>query len=389
MTEPNVMAPHTALTIIPVPGVPEIREGDDLPKLLSAAIRGCGEQLRAGDILVLASKVLSKSLGLRRHGTRDQAIAEETLRVVCERRAGDRWTRVVEAAAGPVMAAAGVDASNVGDDGGVLVLPRDPDAAAARILDGLRAALDWAPTEPLGLIISDTAGRPWRGGVSDFALGSAGVHVLNDHRGGTDADGRVLDVTVIAVADEIAAAADLVKAKSSATPLAIVRGLPWASATPGLPGARQLVRTGPGDWFRVGHIEAVRAALGVDPGSSDSERIGIRGPALDPLEARVARLVRLALHGTGTGTGTDTDTDAGRLNAGTGTTADTNTNTNISTDQINVTVTGPEIRLTAADPYLRGRLHARLEVAAYAEDLRVSAWREESDSVLLTFIERG
>ena len=278
-----------SLEVIAVPGIPEIREGDDLGAAIVSAVGAAGLVVAPGDVLVVASKVVAKAHGLRRYASRDAVVHDETVRVVAERRTGDRVTRVVESAAGPVMAAAGVDESNVGADGGVLVLPRDPDAASARLLAELRSALGWEVDVPFGVVLSDTAGRPWRGGVVDFALGSAGVTVSEDHRGGFDADGRPLSVTVVAVADELAAAADLVKAKSGSLPVAIVRGLAWATAdpggrgAPGALGASALVRTGPGDWFRLGPVEAVREALGVAPGSTDSERIGIRSVGADPV----------------------------------------------------------------------------------------------------------
>src|SRR5665811_1191778 len=190
-------------------------------------------------------------------------------------------TRIVETIAGPVMAAAGVDASNTADESIVLVLPGDPDAVAAEIRGGVTTG--WQTLSGthlrLGVVLSDTAGRPWRIGQTDFALGAAGLQVVDDLRGSTDADGRLLWVTERCIADEIAAAADLVKGKATGVPVAHIRGLghyvhhgqsepgqsepgrsePGESAT----GARDLVRTGLGDWFGYGAVEAVRAALGV------------------------------------------------------------------------------------------------------------------------------
>lgn len=344
-----------SFSVIAVPGVPEVRAGDDLGRLLHDALARAEIGLRPGDILVVASKVIAKAEGLRRQSSRDEAIAAETLRVVAERRAGDRVTRVVEAAAGPVMAAAGVDESNVGDDGGVLLLPRDPDAAAARLLGRVQRALDWPSEEPLGIIVSDTAGRPWRAGVIDFALGSAGVRVLDDHRGGRDADGRELSVTVIAVADAIAAAADLVKGKSGGLPVAIVRGLPWATTSPEQPGARSLVRTGPGDWFGSGPVEAVRNALGVAPGSELSERIGIRSVSSEDLRTRLQRALDLALYPLGgavSGTPTGAEDDLG-------------------------------LRVEASDAYLLGQAVARVRVALASEDLEAVREHRDSSSVHL------
>ena len=341
-----------SLEVVAVPGIPEIREGDDLGAAIVSAVGAAGLVVAPGDVLVVASKVVAKAHGLRRYAPRDAVVDDETVRVIAERRTGDRVTRVVESAAGPVMAAAGVDESNVGADGGVLLLPRDPDAAAARLLAELRSALGCAVDVPLGVVLSDTAGRPWRGGVVDFALGSAGVTVVEDHRGGVDADGRPLSVTVVAVADELAAAADLVKAKSGALPVAIVRGLAWATADPGARGApgapgalgaSSLVRTGPGDWFRLGPVEAVREALGVTPGSTDSERIGIRSVGADPVGERLGRVLRLALHGL--------EPDA------TG------------------TATEGGLTLEASDAYVLGRVVERAVVAAASEDLALVVTR--------------
>jgi coenzyme F420-0:L-glutamate ligase/coenzyme F420-1:gamma-L-glutamate ligase len=192
----------------------------------------------------------------------------------------------------------------------------------------------------LGVVVSDTAGRPWRAGVVDFALGSAGVQVLKDHRGGVDADGRELSVTVIAVADEIAAAADLVKSKSGALPVALVRGLPWASEDPEEVGAGGLVRTGPGDWFRTGPVEAVRAALGVAPGSAESESVGVRAVGgLEEVGLRARRVLALALHGLG--------------------------------PDVTGSVSEGEVRVEAGSAYMLGRVVERVSVAAASEDLEV------------------
>lgn len=350
-----------SFSVIAVPGVPEVRAGDDLGSLLRDALERAGLELEAGDILVVASKVIAKAEGLRTQTSRDEAIVAETVRVVAERLAGERVTRVVEAAAGPVMAAAGVDESNVGDDGGVLLLPRDPDAAAARLLDQLHRALSWPADAPLGVIVSDTAGRPWRAGVIDFALGSAGVTVLDDHRGGLDADGRELSVTVIAVGDAIAAAADLVKGKSGALPAAIVRGLPWTTTDHEAHGARSLVRTGPGDWFRSGPVEAVREALGVIAGSELSERIGIRSLAPEDVPTRLQRALDLALYPL-------RDTVSGAVTGA----ADGD-----PCDEVG-------LRIEGSDAYLLGQAVARARVALASEDLAATDERRDGSSVHLT-----
>ena len=347
------------VAVLGVPGIPEITTGDDLGTVIRTAVEAAELRVQPGDILVVASKIVAKSLGLRRYAARDLVIAEETRRVVAERATGERVTRVVESAAGPVMAAAGVDESNLGPDGGVLLLPRNPDAAAAAVLASLRAALGHASDEPLGVIISDTAGRPWRGGIVDFALGSAGVHAYDDHRGGSDTDGRPLLVTTIAVADEIAAAADLVKGKVAGAPVAIVRGLPWATTDPDVPGAAAIVRTGPGDWFRSGHVEAVRAALGVIPGSPLSEQVGIRALQPESPQLRAERAVRLAV------APLDTFSDTGIASVG-------------------AWVRWPVAELAGDDDFTLGRVLTRLEVAAVSEDLAVTGVEHRGSRVTVT-----
>jgi len=212
-------------------------------------------------------------------------------------------TRVVEAVAGPVMAAAGVDASNTGAGDVVLLLPPDPDAVARDLRD---AILQRTPGVTVGVVLSDTAGRPWRVGQTDFALGSAGVRLVDDLRGGQDADGRALSVTERCVGDEVAAAADLVKGKASGVPVALVRGLAAAvaprDAAPGdaAPGARSLVRTGPSDWFGSGRVEAVRAALGVEAGTDLAVAVGIPSALPEPMTVRLERAARVALLDVGT-----------------------------------------------------------------------------------------
>lgn len=187
---------------------------------------------------------------------REAAIDAETVRVVARRGA----LRIVENRQGLIMAAAGVDASNT-PAGTVLLLPEDPDASARAIRDGLRDALGVV----VGVVVTDTFGRPWRTGLTDVAIGAAGVRVLDDLRGGTDAYGNPLSATVVATADELAAAGDLVKGKASGLPVAVVRGLPHVVTSTdaeddGL-GARALVRSGRDDMFRLGTSEAVREAV--------------------------------------------------------------------------------------------------------------------------------
>jgi coenzyme F420-0:L-glutamate ligase/coenzyme F420-1:gamma-L-glutamate ligase len=251
------------LEILPVPGLPEVAAGDDLVALVVDALARCAVAPADGDVLVVSSKIVSKAEGRAVTATtRDDAIGDQTRRVVAERIGPRGITRIVESRSGPVLAAAGVDASNV-PPGTVLLLPADPDASARRLRAGFRAATGVR----LGVVVSDTAGRPWRDGQVDLAVGAAGVQVTEDLRGGTDTFDTPLEVTVRALADELASAADLVKGKLTGTPVAVVRGLADLVTQDDGPGAAALLRVGGSDWFALGHVEAVRAALGVPPGT--------------------------------------------------------------------------------------------------------------------------
>ncbi|MEU6382280.1 coenzyme F420-0:L-glutamate ligase [Streptomyces bauhiniae] len=232
-------------------GLPEVAPGDDLAKLIAAA----EPDLADGDVLLVTSKIVSKAEGrIVRAADREAAIDAETVRVVARRGP----LRIVENRQGLVMAAAGVDASNTAE-GTVLLLPEDPDAAARGIREGLREALGVT----VGVIVTDTFGRPWRAGLTDVAIGAAGVRVLDDLRGGTDAHGNPLSATVVATADELASAGDLIKGKASGLPVAVVRGLPHVvtDAAEQGEGARAMVRSARDDMFRLGTSEAVREAL--------------------------------------------------------------------------------------------------------------------------------
>ncbi|MFI1032430.1 coenzyme F420-0:L-glutamate ligase [Streptomyces sp. NPDC020951] len=244
-----------------VGGLPEVQTGDDLAKLIAAAEPG----LVDGDVLLVTSKIVSKAEGrVVRAADREAAIDAETVRVVARR----GMLRIVENRQGLIMAAAGVDASNT-PSGTVLLLPEDPDASARAIREGLRGALG----VDVGVIVTDTFGRPWRAGLTDVAIGAAGVRVLDDLRGGTDAYGNPLSATVVATADELAAAGDLVKGKAAGLPVAVVRGLGHVvvaeddgeSEGEGLAesvgGARVMVRGARDDMFRLGTSEAVRLAV--------------------------------------------------------------------------------------------------------------------------------
>ncbi|GAA3876490.1 coenzyme F420-0:L-glutamate ligase [Streptomyces sedi] len=235
-----------------LPGIPEVRPGDELAKLIAEAARASeGGGLADGDIVIVTSKIVSKAEGrVRRADDRRDAIEEETVRVVAVK--GE--ARIVESRHGFVMAAAGVDASNT-PPGTVLLLPEDPDASAEAIRRGLAELL----SVEVGVVVTDTFGRPWREGQTDVAIGAAGVTVLDDLRGGTDSHGNPLGVSITAVADELAAAGELVKGKADGLPVAVLRGL--AHRTGGEARARELVRDASMDMFRLGTSEAVREAV--------------------------------------------------------------------------------------------------------------------------------
>lgn len=240
------------LQIWPLGGIPEITAGADLVALIADAAASV-EPLVDGDILVVTSKIVSKAEGRTiAADDREAAITAETVRVVASRTAeSGHTTRIVENRLGIVAAAAGVDASNT-PAGTVLLLPVDPDASARGIAAGLRTRLGVR----LGVIVSDTLGRAWREGQTDAAIGAAGVHVFEDLRGGTDAEGRPLVVTMPCVADELAAATDLVKGKASRMPVAVVRGRADLVGDLDLPGARSIVRDPARDMFHRGSDEA-------------------------------------------------------------------------------------------------------------------------------------
>lgn len=240
------------LTIRPVAGIGDIAPGTDLAAVIVAA----APWLADGDVVVITSKVVSKAegrlvpvppeAGPDRDAARDAAIDGETARVVARRGP----MRIVQTHYGLVLAAAGVDESNV-DRSHIVLLPVDPDASAAALRDRIRelGGVDVA------VVVSDTMGRPWRIGQTDVAIGAAGINAVRDHRGEADAYGNILDVTQVAVVDELAAAADLVKGKATQVPVAVVRGLRFLTGD-AEGGARSLVRAGPEDMFALGTVEA-------------------------------------------------------------------------------------------------------------------------------------
>ena len=230
------------LSVVPVTGLPEITAGSDLAALIADA----APDLRDGDILVVTSKIVSKAEGRVVATSREQAIEAETARVVARRGA----TTIAQTRHGLVLAAAGVDESNTAP-GTVVLLPEDPDESARR----LRKALHARTGRSIGIVITDTMGRPWRAGQTDNAIGAAGVTPVRDYRGEPDTFGNILEVTVAAVADEIAAAADLVKGKSLNVPVAVLRGLASLVTEHDGPGARELIRPAEEDMFRFGSAD--------------------------------------------------------------------------------------------------------------------------------------
>jgi coenzyme F420-0:L-glutamate ligase/coenzyme F420-1:gamma-L-glutamate ligase len=232
------------LEVIPVEGLPEIGPGDDLTALLSEAA-----DIRNGDVVVVTQKVVSKQEArVVPAADRDEAVAGETVRVVAAR---DELV-IAETRHGFVCANAGVDASNVAD-GMLTLLPDDPDASAARVRKGLieRHSLD-----RLGVVITDTFGRPWRDGLVDVAIGVAGMPAIVDLRGTPDHGGRLLEATVVALADQVAAAAGTVMGKAEGVPAAVVRGLEWNA---GDGSAHDLVRPAELDLFRESPLQALHA----------------------------------------------------------------------------------------------------------------------------------
>ncbi len=248
-------------------GIGEIGAGDDLSAVIGEAIAADADGLVDGDVLVVTSKIVSKAEGrFVQADDREEAITAETVRVVATRGA----TRIVENRLGIVGAAAGVDASNT-PEGTVLLLPVDPDASARALCAALRERFGVR----IGVIVSDTLGRAWRIGQTDIAIGAAGIRVVDDLRGSTDAQGRPLVVTVPVVADELAAAADLVKGKATGRPVAIVRGAGrLVTDEIDTPGARTLPRTGPSDMFRLGADEAYAAGLAAGRAIPEDPRQG-------------------------------------------------------------------------------------------------------------------
>jgi coenzyme F420-0:L-glutamate ligase/coenzyme F420-1:gamma-L-glutamate ligase len=227
----------TELRLIPLAGIPEVRTDDRLETLLANAVEAVGG-LEDGDVLVVSQKVVSKAEGRVEAADDELAVILREARRV-RRRRGDLV--IAETEHGFVCASAGVDHSNA-PDGHVILLPRDPDASAARIRAALAGRFGVAPA----VIVSDSFGRAWRTGTTDVAIGIAGMSPLLDLRGTSDASGRELRATVIAVADELAGAAELVMGKTAGVPAVVVRGY---RVPEGVGSARELVMPRERDLF--------------------------------------------------------------------------------------------------------------------------------------------
>ncbi|MEU4159392.1 coenzyme F420-0:L-glutamate ligase [Actinoplanes sp. NPDC026670] len=248
--------PDDGLQVLPVRGIGDVVAGDDLAHLIVTAAPWIAD----GDVLVVTSKIVSKAEGRlvevpadgpEREEARQRVLDGETARVVARRGP----TSIVQTHHGFVMAAAGIDASNV-DKTHLVLLPQDPDASARRLrADLLARGLD------VVIVVSDTMGRAWRNGLTDVALGAAGIEALLDHRGQVDPYGNELSLTQMAVVDELAAAAELVKGKCDRVPVAVVRGYPRSGEGSG---AAVLIRDAESDMFSLGtaeaHAEGLRAA---------------------------------------------------------------------------------------------------------------------------------
>ena len=258
------------ITVLAPDGVPEVRPGDDLAALVASAL-----DLADGDVVLVTSKVVSKAEGRLVLGSdRDAVLPAETARIVARRGP----TTIVRNRIGLTMAAAGIDNSNV-EAGTLALLPLDPDASARRLREALAAVAN------VGVVVTDTAGRAWRTGQTDIAIGAAGLVVLEDHAGRVDAYGNHLAVTAPAVADELASAAELAQGKLTARPFALVRGRADLVLPPGEhgPGASSLLRQEGEDLFGYGAREAVVRALAGRP--EDHAPFGAPAPVDDVVTA--------------------------------------------------------------------------------------------------------
>lgn len=254
------------LEVLPVRGIGDVVPGDDLAALIASA----APWLRDGDVLLVTSKIVSKAEGRLvdvpadgelRAAAREEILVAETARPVARR----GQTRIVQTHHGFVMASAGIDASNV-DRSRLVLLPKDPDSSART----LRAALRERHGVDVAVIVTDTMGRPWRNGLTDVALGAAGIGPVRDHRGEVDPYGNELHITQMAVVDELAGAGELVKGKCDQVPVAVVRGYLERPTVDDGPGVAPLVRSADSDLFSLGTAEAraegLRAAATLSDG---------------------------------------------------------------------------------------------------------------------------
>jgi coenzyme F420-0:L-glutamate ligase/coenzyme F420-1:gamma-L-glutamate ligase len=252
---------YPSFSAIGITGLPEIQDGDNLGQMIAEAARNQGTPLLEGDILIVTQKVVSKAEGMlvsldtvtpsqfareyAANADRDPRLIELVLRESRSivRMDQDRGVLITETKHGFVCANAGIDQSNIPDEDVVCLLPVDPDASARRIREEIREVTGVAPP----IIISDTFGRAWREGHVNFAIGVAGMNPLKDYRGTEDANGRIMHVTTIAVADELAATAEMITAKAINVPVALIRGMPYQ---PEVGSTAPLIRDRTRDMFR-------------------------------------------------------------------------------------------------------------------------------------------
>jgi coenzyme F420-0:L-glutamate ligase / coenzyme F420-1:gamma-L-glutamate ligase len=248
-----------SITLSAIEGIPLVNKGDDLARLIASGIEKTGLKLQAGDIVVVCQKVVSKAEGrvvdlktiapsefadsLAKRWEKDPRAVELVLRQTNRIVRNDRGVIIVETGQGWVCANAGVDESNSLTDDSAILLPEDPDASAARI----RARLKNLCGLEIAVLVTDTFGRPWRDGLTEICLGIAGMNPILDLRGTTDLGGRELQHTVVAIADELAAAAGLLMEKAAAVPAVLVRGYAYQ---PFDGSAKLLIRPAEADLFR-------------------------------------------------------------------------------------------------------------------------------------------
>ena len=248
-----------SITLSAIEGIPPINQGDDLARLIAGGIEKTGLKLQAGDIVVVCQKVVSKAEGrvvdlktiapsefaniLAKRWEKDPRAVELVLRQTNRIVRNDRGVIIVETGQGWVCANAGVDESNTLTDDSAILLPEDPDASAARIRAGLKNLCGLE----LAVLVTDTFGRPWRDGLTEICLGIAGMNPILDLRGTTDLGGRELHHTVVAIADELAAAAGLLMEKAASVPAVLVRGYAYQAFDGS---AKVLIRPAEADLFR-------------------------------------------------------------------------------------------------------------------------------------------